>query len=61
MRTEDMESGRYAAFCLGNLAANDKHRQAVMDAGGAEALVALLACEVRPPVSDSPWAAAAAC
>ena len=27
LRTEDMESGRYAAFCLGNLAANEHHRQ----------------------------------
>lgn len=46
MRTEDIESGRYAAFGLGNIASNALHRHQVVDAGGADALVALLGAEV---------------
>lgn len=48
MRSEDTESGRYAALCLGNLAANANLRASVVDAGGAEALVALLCCDQLP-------------
>ena len=45
LKTEDIESGRYAAFALSNLAANANHRQQIVDEGGAAALVALACCE----------------
>lgn len=45
LKTEDVESGRYAAFALSNLAANANHRQQIVDEGGPEALVALACCE----------------
>ena len=39
---------RYAAFCLGKLAANNLHRQTIVEAGAPEAFVALLCCESVP-------------
>lgn len=51
LKTEDVESGRYAAFALANLAANANHREQIVDEGAPGALVALACCEVKKPVS----------
>ena len=44
-RTEDVESGRVAAFALSNFAANALHREEIVGAGAPAACVALLTCE----------------